>query len=86
MRCGVSREYFSELMTVRVGECRLGGFFVIGLYRKDLKWGASLIFLIFNGQPLRKPQLGDPPVSVEYIQWHREPDKGGVFREPALPI
>ena len=39
-----------------------------------------------HGQPLREPQPGNPLVSIQYIRWHRESDKGGVFREPALPI
>ncbi len=39
-----------------------------------------------HGKPLRDPIPGDNPVSPEYIQWHRESNKGGVFREPALPL
>jgi len=27
---------------------------------------------------------GCPPLSIEAIRWHREADKGGVFRAPAL--
>lgn len=37
-----------------------------------------------HGKPIRKPQPGEPEVSLEYIRWHREPSQGGVFRGPAL--
>jgi len=37
-----------------------------------------------HGESLRIPIPGSPEISVEYIQWHREPDQGGVFRHPAL--
>lgn len=39
----------------------------------------------FHGESIRSPLAGTPPVSVEYIRWHRESDLGGVFRHPALP-
>lgn len=39
-----------------------------------------------HGISLRSPLSGEPEISVEYIQWHREPAKGGVFRHPALPL
>lgn len=39
-----------------------------------------------HGRPIRQPLPGQPKVSVRYIQWHREREKGGVFREPALPL
>lgn len=39
-----------------------------------------------HGQPLRDPLPGCEPVSVESIRWHREPDLGGVFREPGLQL
>jgi putative restriction endonuclease len=35
-------------------------------------------------QPLRAPVRGDQAVEVEFIRWHREPELGGVFREPAI--
>ena len=38
-----------------------------------------------HGQKIRQPLPGSDPVSVEYIRWHREPELGGVFRQPALP-
>lgn len=39
-----------------------------------------------HGQALRPPIDGAPRPSVEFIRWHREPDLGGVFKLPALPI
>ena len=39
-----------------------------------------------HGMPIRDPEPGQPPVSVEFIRWHRDRDKGWVFREPALPL
>ena len=39
-----------------------------------------------HGDPLRPPLPGEAEISVEYIRWHREPDLGGVFRHPALPL
>ncbi len=39
-----------------------------------------------HGKPLRSPLPGEPLLKPEYIQWHREPDLGGVFRLPALPL
>ena len=38
----------------------------------------------FHGQALSDPLPGYDPIGVEYIRWHREPDRGGVFRSPAL--
>ncbi len=40
----------------------------------------------FHGRALRVPLLGEPAVSIEHIRWHREPELGGVFRLPALPL
>ncbi len=37
-----------------------------------------------HGKPLRAPLPGCEPVREEFIRWHREPEKGGVFRLPAL--
>jgi putative restriction endonuclease len=37
-----------------------------------------------HGKPLKEPLPGCEPVRREFIRWHREPDKGGVFRQPAL--
>jgi len=37
-----------------------------------------------HGRPLRAPVPGCPPLSIEAIRWHREPDRGGVFRSPPL--
>ena len=39
-----------------------------------------------HGNPLRSPLPGQAHLSVEYIQWHREKNLGGVFRHPALPL
>jgi putative restriction endonuclease len=39
-----------------------------------------------HGKPIRGPLPGEPSISIEYIKWHREPDLGGVFRPPALPL
>lgn len=39
-----------------------------------------------HGKPLRQPLPGSPLVEREYIRWHREPELGGVFRRPALPL
>lgn len=37
-----------------------------------------------HGQPLRQPLPGQPEISVDHIRWHREPQRGGVFRHPPL--
>jgi putative restriction endonuclease len=37
-----------------------------------------------HGVPLRAPLPGFEPVRADFIRWHREPGKGGVFRQPAL--
>jgi len=37
-----------------------------------------------HGKPLRQPLVGHEPLRQEFIRWHREPGKGGVFRQPAL--
>ena len=39
-----------------------------------------------HGHPLQTPLPGEPKVNVDFIRWHREPDLGGVFREPGLPL
>jgi putative restriction endonuclease len=39
-----------------------------------------------HGKPLKDPLPGQSSVSGEFIRWHREPEFGGVFRLPALPI
>lgn len=39
-----------------------------------------------HGHPLTEPLPGEPQVSAEFIQWHRETDLGGVFRAPGLPL
>jgi len=39
----------------------------------------------FHGKKIRAPLSGNPEVAVEYIRWHRDPEKGGVFRNPPLP-
>jgi putative restriction endonuclease len=39
-----------------------------------------------HGKPLKDPLPGESLVSCAFIQWHREPELGGVFRLPALPI
>jgi len=38
-----------------------------------------------SGQPIREPLPGQPTLNVEYIRWHREAKRGGIFRAPALP-
>ena len=37
-----------------------------------------------HGRRLRDPLPGCAPVSSEFIRWHREPERGGVFRGPGL--
>ena len=39
-----------------------------------------------HGKALKTPLAGEPLVSSEFIGWHREPDRGGVFRAPGLPL
>jgi len=39
-----------------------------------------------HGRQLRTPLQGSAAVAREYIRWHREPQHGGVFRQPALPL
>ena len=39
-----------------------------------------------HGEPMRPPISAALEVSVEYIRRHREPDQGGVFRQPALTL
>jgi putative restriction endonuclease len=39
-----------------------------------------------HGQSLRSPIEGAPQPSIEFIRWHRDPELGGVFKLPALPI
>jgi len=39
----------------------------------------------YHGHRIRDPLPSASPVEVDYIRWHREPDQGGVFRQPALP-
>lgn len=39
-----------------------------------------------HGKAIATPLAGAPPVSVEYIRWHRESDLGGVFKHPALSL
>lgn len=39
-----------------------------------------------HGQRIRSPLPGNPPISQQYIRWHRTPELGGVFREPSLPF
>ena len=40
----------------------------------------------FHGQAIRAPLAGEAEVDIEFIRWHREPELGGVFREPGLPL
>lgn len=40
----------------------------------------------YHGMEIRSPLVGVPLISVEYIRWHREPEQGGVFKYPALPL
>ena len=47
---------------------------------------ATVLLRAHHGRPLREPLPGDEPVAPEFIRWHREPDFGGIFREPALPL
>ena len=39
-----------------------------------------------HGRKLFAPIQGEPPVSVGFIRWHREPQFGGVFRSPAMSL
>jgi putative restriction endonuclease len=39
-----------------------------------------------HGKPIGAPLPGFQPVALEFIRWHREPEHGGVFRTPALPL
>ncbi|MCP4006643.1 MAG: hypothetical protein GY725_20890 [bacterium] len=39
-----------------------------------------------HGQPIRSPLVGESELASEFIRWHREPDLGGVFRSPSLPL
>ncbi len=39
-----------------------------------------------HGRPLRPPLPGMDPPAIEFIRWHREPDLGGVFRQPSLDV
>ena len=39
-----------------------------------------------HGMKLCEPLPGFKKVDTSFIRWHREPDLGGVFREPALAI
>lgn len=39
-----------------------------------------------HGKALNAPLPGERPVATEFIRWHREPEHGGVFRQPALPL
>lgn len=39
-----------------------------------------------HGKTIHAPLDGNRPVAEEYIRWHREPDLGGVFRMPPLPL
>jgi putative restriction endonuclease len=39
-----------------------------------------------HGKPISKPLPGEPKIDSDFIQWHREPNLGGVFRTPALPL
>lgn len=39
-----------------------------------------------HGKPLLNPLSGEPLVAEKFIRWHREPNFGGVFREPALQL
>lgn len=39
-----------------------------------------------HGHPLNEPLPGEPQVNLDFIRWHREADKGGVFRKPGLPL
>lgn len=38
-----------------------------------------------HGKPIRKPVPGADEVSLEFVRWHREEVRGGVFKHPALP-
>ena len=39
-----------------------------------------------HAKPLRDPLPSCEPVATEFIRWHREPELGGIFRWPPLPI
>ena len=44
---------------------------------------ASVRLRARHGQPISAP-AGAPALDVECIRWHREPDRGGVFRWPPV--
>jgi putative restriction endonuclease len=58
------------------------------LVSKEFTGSDQAIALLRNlhGKPLRNPLPGEPPVSPEFIRWHREAALGGVFRSPELPL
>jgi hypothetical protein len=37
-----------------------------------------------HGNEMRKPLPGYEPRQPAFVRWHREPQHGGVFRQPAL--
>ncbi len=39
-----------------------------------------------HGKMLRLPLSDKQQVSPKFIKWHREPNLGGVFRQPSLPL
>jgi len=39
-----------------------------------------------HGRSISPPVPGTPQLSLEHIRWHRDRDKGGIFREPALRL
>jgi putative restriction endonuclease len=47
---------------------------------------ATSMLRSLHGSALHAPLPGYAPVRADFIRWHREPEHGGVFRQPALPL
>lgn len=47
---------------------------------------ATALLRNLHGSELRAPLTGYEPVRPDFIRWHREPEHGGVFRQPSLPL
>jgi len=56
------------------------------LVSKDFTGSDSVITGLrnYHGKHILKPIPGEPEISLEFIQWYREPELGGAFRAPAL--
>ena len=47
---------------------------------------ATAVLRSKHGATLRSPLPGFAPPGADFIRWHRESDRGGVFRHPGLPL